>query len=154
MLYFSALIMKIMKIIPKTEYRIFLLNEDISFSNELFSSFISSSFSAIWPILVCIPVFVTNAIAFPDVMDVPLKSSSSSFFLIELDSPVSVDSSTSRLNISISLQSAGIMLPSSKIIKSPGTICVISISISISSLIILVFGVAIFCNASIVFSAL
>ena len=154
MSYFVVLIMNISRIMAEIAYMIFLLNRAISFWKELSSSFISSSLLAICPILVCIPVFRTSAIAFPDVIEVPLKSSSFSFFFTEIDSPVRVDSSTSRLNILINLQSAGTTLPSSRIIISPGTISVIFISISFPFLIILAWGVAIFCNASIVFSAL
>ena len=115
---------------------------------------ISSNFPAICPILVCIPVAVTKAKAFPDVMDVPLNISSPFFFFIESDSPVRVDSSSSRLSVFVSLQSAGITFPSSRIRMSPGTIFVIGSSCSFPSRYILVFGVAIFCRASIVFSAL
>ena len=111
MSYFVVLIAKMITITARTAYRIFLLKADISFWKGDFSSLISSSFPAICPILVCIPVAVTMAKAFPDVIDVPLKISSPFFFFIEFDSPVRVDSSSSKLSVFVNLQSAGITLP-------------------------------------------
>ena len=88
---------------------------------------------AILPNSVLIPVSVTNATALPPVMTVPVKTvfflspmpasalRTLRFFVTDVDSPVNAASSTWRLAASISLESAGTLLPASRSMMSPGT---------------------------------
>ena len=101
---------------------------------------------AILPNWLFIPVSVITATALPLVTTVPMKTmhfwsptpasaaTESSLFETGLDSPVSAASSTSRLAASMSLPSAGTLLPASSSTMSPGTRFMESMDSSLPSL--------------------
>ena len=120
---------------------------------------------AIFPNSVFIPVSMTTAPARPPVTRVPVKivfilseipsSDGSTPILLAtgVDSPVSEDSSTRRFTASSNRASAGIRLPASRRITSPGTSSLESMDFSRPPLSTMTWGDTIFLRASMAFSA-
>ena len=118
---------------------------------------------AIFPKYVESAVFITTPFAEPDTTFVPIKhilsksdmlsissslSSNSTVFLILSDSPVKDDCPTYRSFASITLKSAGIILPADNTTVSPITTSLIGISSFCPFLITVVFVATIFFNFS------
>ena len=121
---------------------------------------------AICPTFVFIPISVTTPSALPEVTMheenaiLTISPKLHSFFKTKFASlvagtfsPVKLASSIFKLKLFISLQSAGTKLPDSKIIISPGTSSIASISCIFPLLLTFAVGAVIFCKASIDFSA-
>jgi len=120
---------------------------------------------AILPNWLLIPVSVMTATARPLVTTVPMNTmhfwsptpasaaTGSSLFETGLDSPVSAASSTSRLAASMSLPSAGTLLPASSSTMSPGTRSMESMDSSLPSLRTKTLGLTMALRASTAFSA-
>ena len=112
---------------------------------------------AILPISVFIPIASTSIIPLPFKTIVPIYPSFLSFIVsleTPTDSPVSNDSSTTILEASINLPSAGILSPASTTTTSPKVNSLDVITFKLPSLITLHVGAANSCNASNDFSVL
>ena len=118
---------------------------------------------AIFPKYVESAVFITIPLAEPDITFVPIKqilskseilsissflSSNSTVFFTLSDSPVKDDCPTYKSFASITLKSAGIILPADNTTVSPITTFLIGISIFLPSLTTVVFVATIFFNFS------
>ncbi len=141
--------MAIIKVICFENFSILIVNGDLDSS-------VLVTFWAIFPTSVLIPVEDTTAFALPVNTEHPAYKQQLVILLIDdlsdlltaILSPVRIDSSTVKLFDSIILQSAGILLPDSKIIISPGTTKAESISQCLASLITLTFTFIKFLRAS------
>ncbi len=142
-------------------------NFDSLFCRGVRTSSSSCSKEAIFPSSVFIPVETTMPVPRPYDTVVPLKamftlspsginfsSSVHMLFSTGTDSPVSAASSIFNFAASVSLISAGIILPASSMTMSPGTIPEAGTLFILLSLYTKAFGAAIFFKALMAFSAL
>ena len=159
---FSTFIANTNGIINSINFISNLLMFSIPFWNAVLS-FPAVIVCAIFPKYVESAVFITTPFAEPDTTFVPIKhilsksdmlsissslSSNSTVFLTLSDSPVKDDCPTYKSFASITLKSAGIILPADNTTVSPITTSLIGISIFCPLLITVVFVATIFFNFS------